>query len=185
MLQDTDITSPLNQRSLTADAARMPVPQAGRELRAQVAQSRLRAHDANYTVGSVNIGLEEVERSNNRQRAEWQQVSVVPSQVWEGYVTSVIAEEHRFTADLNDVAGLKPSYSVEISMTEIDPEDLDLVVDGAVFYWTFGRVNLSKGNPANFDQIRFRRLPNWSKTRLAAVKKQADTFYDFFQAQQD
>ncbi|MFM0653442.1 hypothetical protein [Paraburkholderia sediminicola] len=119
-------------------------------------------------------------RNNSSRREEWEQVSMVPLQTWEGYVTSVIPEERRFTADLHDKAALAQSYSAEISLTEIDPEDLDLVKEGAVFYWTFGKVNVSRGSPVNYDQIRFRRLPNWTKTRLETATRKATELYDFF-----
>jgi site-specific recombinase XerC len=105
---------------------------------------------------------------------------MVPLQTWEGYVTSVIPEERRFTADLHDKAVLAQSYSAEISLTEIDPEDLELVKEGAVFYWTFGKVNVSRASPVNYDQIRFRRLPNWTKTRLETATRKATELYDFF-----
>jgi len=107
-------------------------------------------------------------------------VSMVPYQMWEGYVTSVISSENRFTADLHDKAGLLQSYSAEISITEVNPEDIDLVKEGAVFYWTFGRVNEHKANSFNFDQIRFRRMPNWSRLRLDRIAKHADDLFEFF-----
>lgn len=122
----------------------------------------------------------DLRRNNSSRREEWEQVSMVPLQTWEGYVTSVIPEERRFTADLHDKAALAQSYSAEISLTEIDPEDLDLVKEGAVFYWTFGKVNVSRGSPVNYDQIRFRRLPNWTKTRLETATRKATELYDFF-----
>jgi hypothetical protein len=108
------------------------------------------------------------------------EVSMIPYQIWEGYVTSVISSERRFTADLHDKSGTSPSYSADISLGEIDPEDTDLVIEGAVFYWTFGKVNAHKANSFNYDQIRFRRLPNWSKIRLSKIEAQASNLYEFF-----
>jgi hypothetical protein len=79
-------------------------------------------------------------------------------QEWEGTVTAV--HEEFFTADLYDVqSGQKePSELGIISYDDIDPEDRDRVVEGAIFRWLIGHSRTRSGKSSRKWVIYFRRV---------------------------
>src|SRR6266511_2905008 len=59
----------------------------------------------------------------------------------------------------------------EILLDEISPHDLPLVRAGAVFYWTIGYRDSASGQRSRQSSIVFRRLPAWTDSELAALRK--------------
>lgn len=94
-------------------------------------------------------------------------------QSWEGVVLSV--RDESFTVRLVDVTGRRPDEEAEIDKEELSDFDLDLLHPGAIFYWTIGyRQQMPRGARERISQIRFRRLPAWSASELAAAQDRAD-----------
>ena len=56
----------------------------------------------------------------------------------------------------------------EIPLEEISPDDLELVREGAVFYWTIAchETGSPVGQRTKTSLIRFRRLPRWTAHKL-------------------
>ena len=54
----------------------------------------------------------------------------------------------------------------------MDPEDLDLLEPGAVFYWNIGYRDRPSGRE-RISTIRFRRLPVWTADELKVADQEA------------
>jgi hypothetical protein len=64
---------------------------------------------------------------------------------------------------------------MELEKQELSDFDLELLETGAIFYWTVGyRLKLPRGARERVSQIRFRRLPAWSRSEIAAAEERAD-----------
>lgn len=74
-----------------------------------------------------------------------------------------------------------PEVTTSISMDEIDMEDRDLIVSGAVFYWSVGYSQSSSGRRRS-SVIRFRRLPAWTRSELSRAREEADRLVALFGA---
>jgi hypothetical protein len=105
--------------------------------------------------------------------------SYVPLKVWEGYVTELDEAAGIFQAELVERNAQAPPISVEMDIQEISQDDRDLVVPGAVFYWTVGRMRDPNGRVTNYDDIRFRRLPDWTQTRIEQLREESDELLSF------
>ncbi len=97
-------------------------------------------------------------------------------QKWEGWVVSV--EEESFKCHLQDLTDIdNPREEAIIPFSEVSREDLDLISEGAVFYWYIGYEDSPKGR-TRFSFIRFRRLPAWSKSDFDRAEKLASEYYE-------
>lgn len=85
-------------------------------------------------------------------------------QKWEGRVLDIA--DSTFTAIVVDgmVSGVEEE--VEFDLEEVTPGDLDLVVPGAVFYWSIGYRTEPSGERSRSSVLVFRRLPVWSEKDL-------------------
>lgn len=92
-----------------------------------------------------------------------------PIQIWEGVVTDVDWESNAMHAYLEAKIGDIPRHAVEINLEWVSAQDLDLVRPGAVFYLELYK-RTTRGSVTNAQELRFRRLPAWSK-------KQTDRLY--------
>jgi hypothetical protein len=100
-------------------------------------------------------------------------------QQWEGVVTNVDATE--FTVVLRDVRdAAAPEYEAILPLEEIAPDDLSLLVAGAVLYWTIGYQQTRAGQVSRSSTIRLRRLPSWSRRDIARVEERARELDGFF-----
>jgi hypothetical protein len=92
-------------------------------------------------------------------------------QTFVGEVIEINASE--FVAILKDETDrTRPDERVAIAMDEVVHEDRSLLTPGATFYWfIFDEVRL--GTRRTLTDLRFRRLPTWSKGELADVKRTA------------
>ena len=98
----------------------------------------------------------------------------VPSVLWEGCVTDVDNENGVFYAEVIDKLGGTPNQLVEMFIDEIPDEDRSLIYEGAVFYWTIGKVEGPLGQQMNFDEIHFRRQPNWTEAKIKSAELEAE-----------
>lgn len=96
-------------------------------------------------------------------------------QKWEGRVVS--RTESTFGAVVVALRGVPTEEIVEFDLEEITPDDIPMVVEGAVFYWSIGYREERSGERSRSSVIRFRRLPAWSQRdiernelRVAALK---------------
>lgn len=100
-------------------------------------------------------------------------------QSWEGRVDEV--QEGEMVATIRDKTNpSNPEEGVVISLGEVSEEDQKLVRPGAVFYWSIGYEG-SPGFPRRrISQIRFRRLPGWTKREIKNAEKKAEEFSGLF-----
>lgn len=95
----------------------------------------------------------------------------VVRQKWEGVVLEVNAES--FSVRLFDLSSDERDEEAELDLSEVSREDLKLVEPGAVFYWSIGYYTTGDGQVQRTSQIRFRRLPAWSKSELERAEVRA------------
>lgn len=93
-------------------------------------------------------------------------------QRWEGVVLDVGSDV--FKATVIDLTATMSDKEAEIPLEEISPSDRDLVVEGAVFYWSIGYLDGPSGQRTRESIIRFRRLPAWSSQELEDAQQRAD-----------
>jgi|CZKU01.1.fsa_nt_gi hypothetical protein len=102
-------------------------------------------------------------------------------QQWEGVVTSIGGDE--FSVVLRDLVREDAlEYEAVLSAEEISEDDLPLLKEGAVLYWTIG-YKTRAGTRERVSTIRFRRLPTWSRADIARTQKRAHEFDDLFKSE--
>ena len=92
-------------------------------------------------------------------------------QRWEGNVVEV--KEQAFVARLADRTTSREDEEGEVSLEEVSPADRNLVVPGAVFYWSIGYLDHRNGQRTRESLLRFRRLPAWNKRELDDARQRA------------
>jgi hypothetical protein len=99
--------------------------------------------------------------------------AIMALQNWQGVVLEVRADS--FVARVVDAAGEHPDEEVELPREDLSPFEIDLLEEGAIFYWTIGyRQRLPRGQRERISRIRLRRLPAWSRSELAAARARAE-----------
>jgi hypothetical protein len=96
-----------------------------------------------------------------------------PIQVWEGEVLEVDRDSDRIYARLRSKTGSLPDHNATIDQQWVHEQDADLVKPGAVFYVTLYKSR-NRGSLRNAQEIRFRRLPNWSSADIQRINALAD-----------
>lgn len=96
----------------------------------------------------------------------------VPIEIWEGVVDEVYDDAVAVTlrAKMNTAI---PAHTMEIDIAEIQPQDRDLVLPGAVFYLTMYHETTGR-TVKNVQDIRFRREPNWTRRMVAKMDRLAE-----------
>jgi hypothetical protein len=92
-------------------------------------------------------------------------------QIWEGVVVDLT--ELSMSVRLRDRQGRVPEHTANIDLSWVVAQDADLVKPGAVFYWTLYKET-KKSTIRHTQEIRFRRLPDWTKKQVASVYSEAD-----------
>jgi len=93
-------------------------------------------------------------------------------QQFEGVVQSF--EKNEWTAWITDKTDSgRGREDVTFSTEEIPEPDRELAAPGAVFYWSIGYKDSADGQRERVSAIRFRRIPVWKKSDLAAAKEKA------------
>lgn len=104
-------------------------------------------------------------------------------QAWEGTVTLVT--QSTFHADLRPLNGSGVcEETAEIELDEVDPDDMQLVLPGAVFYWYIGYRTDERGTRRLVMELRFRRLPVWTSSEIARVQEASRDYDDFFDSEE-
>lgn len=93
-------------------------------------------------------------------------------QQWEGTVTEITGGD--FTAELRDLTD-PDNYREEaiFELDEVSPGDQPLLALGAVFRWSIGYKTSAAGQRERVSQIRFVRIPDWRKSAVEEIKRQA------------
>jgi len=87
-------------------------------------------------------------------------------QIWEGVVIG--RDENTMEVRLVDKSGNSPDHAARIDLEWVTEQDLDLVKPGSVFYFTLFKTT-SSGTIRNSQELRFRRVPNWSESQIQAA----------------
>lgn len=96
-----------------------------------------------------------------------------PLQVWEGVVKEVDRDAQTMRVVLTPRMFIDESHTADIELQWVTEQDQDLVRPGAVFYLTLFK-RTSRGSISNSQELRFRRLPSWTKSQIGEIDKQAD-----------
>lgn len=96
----------------------------------------------------------------------------VPIQLWEGKVLDVDSRSGTMNVYLSAKIGNSPDHTAEINLEWVHAQDLDLVRPGAIFYLTLYKET-KRGSISNAEELRFRRLPSWSKSQIERIKLEA------------
>jgi len=96
----------------------------------------------------------------------------MPLQVWEGRVVDADFQAGTINAMLDAKIGKIPRHGATISLEWVTPQDLPLVVPGAVFYLTLYKQT-ARTTIKNSEEIRFRRMPAWSKNQIEQIEQDA------------
>lgn len=96
-----------------------------------------------------------------------------PLQVWEGVVNDVDHDAQVMQVVLTPRMRVDEPHTADIELQWVADQDLDLVKPGAVFYLTLFK-RTTKGSISNSQELRFRRLPSWSKSQMVEIDKRAD-----------
>jgi len=97
-------------------------------------------------------------------------------QKWEGHVREIKAD--MFVAELVDLDKVAPMEEAEIPLQEVSEEDRELLKIGAIFYWTIGYSESPAGTRRRAGEIRFRRLPAWTKREISEAERDAKEIID-------
>ncbi len=91
---------------------------------------------------------------------------------WEGVVEHV--GQDTFTAYITDTYQDKANEVVEFYKSDLSEEDLQLLEEGAVFYWFVGYNDSSSGQRSRTSVLRIRRLPPWTEYEHEKARSWAD-----------
>lgn len=102
-------------------------------------------------------------------------------QMWEGRILDVNGDKQEFSAIISDKTNTElADEQVTLSIEEIPPNDLPLLNEGAVFYWSIGYADYPGRPRTRESRIRFRRLPKWSRRELNKARKTGASLAEFF-----
>ena len=102
----------------------------------------------------------------------------VPLQIWEGEVITVDWESGVMHVKLCAKIGNVSDHSADIDLQWVSEQDIDLVQPGAILYWTLYKET-TRGSVKNSEELRFRRLPNWTKAQIDSIRFDADELYEY------
>ena len=105
-----------------------------------------------------------------------EEVRAAPIEVWEGEVKSIDVAAQTMHVYLRSKLGHSPDHAGEIAMEWVASQDSDLVRPGAVFYWTLYKET-RRGSIKNSQELRFRRLPNWSRAQLRRIRTESTKLF--------
>ncbi len=144
------------------------------EQRSQTSKS----YELTYGITEVPaLAVTEVHR--NRKAKPTIETMTTPLQVWEGKVQFVDDEFNAIDVILSDKSGRLPDHSARISLEWITDQDHDLVKPGAIFYLILYKEK-KRGSLKNSQELRFRRLPNWSRSQLTKITQESERLLSMF-----
>jgi hypothetical protein len=131
---------------------------------ADVGSSRLNANEADVPSAST-VAPGDVAKVLPFPTGRFTPESFRVMQRWEGTVTEITGDE--FVARLRDLTDLgHPQEQAVFSLDEVDEDDLCLLQVGAGFYWSIGYHHQASGSRRLSNELRFRRLPQWTPADL-------------------
>ena len=104
----------------------------------------------------------------------------------EGQVISIDFENHDVLIKFHEI-GSKDDVVEEVvfDFAEISESDMDLLKEGAIVYWNIGYLEEISGTRSRISELKFRRMPAWSKNDVVKVNKKAAEFKKFFNNSND
>lgn len=106
-----------------------------------------------------------------------EELRAAPIEVWEGEVKSVSMATQTMQVYLRSKLGHAPDHAGEIALEWVPAQDADLVRPGAVFYWTLYKET-RRGSIKNSQELRFRRLPHWSRNQLEKIRAESKKLFN-------
>lgn len=108
---------------------------------------------------------------------------IVPLQTWEGYVAHVDTAKGTFAARLSDLESdaTGDEEFAELLISDVDPDDHELVRPGGVFRWIIGYRDQPFGKRERISSLIFRRLPAWRVADLMEAQEQGRQLAAAFQ----
>ncbi|MFT4068961.1 hypothetical protein [Paraburkholderia sp.] len=103
-----------------------------------------------------------------------------PIEIFEGTVRSVDRSSEVMFVTLTSKTRDVSDHAADISFAWVNPQDLDLVAPGAVFYLSLYRERRG-GTIRNTEELRFRRMPTWTRTQIDRLKDDAARLYSKLQ----
>lgn len=97
------------------------------------------------------------------------------AQRWIGHVTLITKQT--FKAQLNDLNDPSTYEIGEFELSEVPPEDKELLSIGAAFYWSVGQANMN-GQVEKKSLIRFQRMQPWSNIDYDNALNNADILFN-------
>ena len=98
----------------------------------------------------------------------------------EGEVFLVNHDQREVSIRFQEIGGNEDIVEeVVFDMEEISPADHDLLQEGSVVYWNIGYLDQASGRQ-RVSELRFRRLPIWTKRNIERLKEKAKSYKDFF-----
>ncbi|WP_156954363.1 hypothetical protein [Paraburkholderia acidipaludis] len=124
-------------------------------------------------LGKVSTILPEVSIENRPRAWPRQAVYAAPIEIFEGVVQEIDPTQGTMQVNLRAKTRATAEHTADISLRWVNPQDRDLVRPGAVFYLSLYRELRGK-TIRNTEDIRFRRLPAWTKSQVNNVRRDAD-----------
>jgi hypothetical protein len=141
----------------------------------QEAQVELLETEAMEPVEPSNLSTVAPEVSIRSRPRVWPSGTAVyaaPIEIFEGVVQFVDSHAGVMHVTLNAKTRVVPDHAAEIAMRWVNEQDKPLVKPGAVFYLSLYRERRGK-TVRNTEEIRFRRLPSWTKAQMRGVRQDA------------
>lgn len=135
------------------------------------------------TIVNTDAGTLQMERKVRlpplaKARTARQAISSLPNEIWEGTVQSVDEKARIMSAIMEPMLQQSISrHSANISLDYVVQQDLPLVRPGAVFYLTIF-TEKKRTSIQNAEEIRFRRMPAWSKAHIKKIQNDAVVLLD-------
>ena len=83
-------------------------------------------------------------------------------------------------SDKTNPSNPEEQASFDFEDSEISPEDVKLVQPGSSFYWILGSELTVGGEVRNVSVVQFRRVPAWTKQKLAEAEAKAKQLTNLF-----
>ncbi|MDP1734607.1 MAG: hypothetical protein Q8L44_09625 [Sulfuritalea sp.] len=113
-----------------------------------------------------------------RALAAFPAISSMPNEIWEGTVQSVDVNARIMSVIMEPMLHQNISrHAANISLEYVVQQDVPLVRPGAVFYLTIF-TEKKRTSIQNAEEIRFRRMPAWSKVHINKIQTDSAQLLD-------
>ena len=105
-------------------------------------------------------------------------------QHWEGVVDEI--GEETFWATLSDLTNPENAEEyAEFSLSEIAPDDLEILNPGVIFYWSIGYETTTSGTRRRVSEFRLRRNPTWTRRTIMNLGSEAERLATLLRGQNE